>query len=185
MRTIKTYSKRAPFYNAFIKHWTEASVTLVYTPTMTRVAWMICGLSLMMPSIAVAQVIVSVPSRHYKAHEKINAKVENRTDNAVTFCVEVGQTSSNNGEIESTPLPFSVERNSNGKWGTLMIGPDVGGVRGAIVTEAGESKEFPFRLNDSGRMRLRLNYWRGSIPTLPAKGCAGGNIGRFHNRLAR
>jgi hypothetical protein len=35
--------------------------------------------------------------------------------------------------------------------------------RAAVVLEAGESKDFPFRLNDSGEMRLRLNYWRGSI----------------------
>jgi hypothetical protein len=42
-------------------------------------------------------------------------------------------------------LPFGVERNSNGKWGALLIGPDVGSFRGAIVTEAGESREFPFR----------------------------------------
>jgi hypothetical protein len=139
---------------------------VVYTQAMIRVAWFTCVLLLILPSAAVAQVKVSVPSQHYKAHEKINAKVENRTDNAVTFCLEVGQTSSNNGEIESTPLPFGVEQNSNGKWGALLIGPDVGSFRGAIVTRAGESREFPFRLNDSGRMRLRLNYWRGSIPTL-------------------
>jgi hypothetical protein len=55
-----------------------------------------------------------------------------------------------------------------------MIGPDVGSIRAAVVLEAGESREFPFRLIESGRMRLRLNYWRGSIPNLdchaPPKG---------------
>jgi hypothetical protein len=69
-------------------------------------------------------------------------------------------------DVESTPSPFWVQRNSNGKWGTLMIGPDVGSARASVALEAGESKEFAFRLNDSGRMRLRLNYWRGSISKL-------------------
>src|SRR6266850_1352453 len=69
-------------------------------------------------------------------------------------------------QVKITPSPFWVQRNDNGKWGTLMIGPDVGSARAAVVLEAGESKEFPFRLNDSGKMRLRLNYRRGSIPEL-------------------
>jgi hypothetical protein len=47
-----------------------------------------------------------------------------------------------------------------------MIGPDVGSFRATVVLGAGESREFPFRLNDSGRFRLRLNYWLGSIPKL-------------------
>ena len=55
-----------------------------------------------------------------------------------------------------------------------MIGPDVGSYRGAVVLEAGESREYPFRLHESGRMRLRLNYWRGSVANLdchaPPKG---------------
>ena len=95
-------------------------------------------------------------------------------NSAVTFCVEFGQTSMKDREIESTPSPFLVQRNDNGRWGALMIGPDVGSARAAVALEAGASKEFPFRLNDSGRMRLRLNYWRGSFPTLdchaPPKG---------------
>jgi len=62
--------------------------------------------------------------------------------------------------------PFWVQRYDNGKWGTLMIGPDVGSAKASVALEAGESKEFAFRLNDSGRMRLRLNYWRGSISKL-------------------
>lgn len=47
-----------------------------------------------------------------------------------------------------------------------MTSPDIGRARAAVVLEAGESKEFPFRLNDSGRMRIRLNYWRSSLPNL-------------------
>jgi hypothetical protein len=106
--------------------------------------------------------------------DEIHAKVENRGSRAVTFCVEVGQTSPRGAEIESTPSPFWIQGESNGKWGTLITAPDVGSKRAAVVLEAGESKDFPFRLNNSGRMRLRLNYWHGSISNLdcaaPPKG---------------
>ena len=55
-----------------------------------------------------------------------------------------------------------------------MIGPDVGSFRNPEVLAPGKSLEFPFRLNDSGQMRLRLSYWNGSLPGLnchaPRKG---------------
>ena len=35
-----------------------------------------------------------------------------------------------------------------------------------MVLEAGQSEEFLLQLNDSGDMRLRLDYWRGAIPNL-------------------
>jgi hypothetical protein len=135
-------------------------------------AWSV--LSLVHVSAALARVKIVVPAQHYKVHEKIPAKVENINQHSVTLCVEFGQTSSNAGEIESTPSPFRVQRNIDGKWGTLIIGPDVGSLRAAVVLNAGESYEFPFRLIDSGTMRLQLNYWRGSTPDLdchaPPKG---------------
>jgi len=150
-------------------HRTDSSAalaTLAYTSAMTRLILAALGLSLILATAAIAQVKITVPPQRYKIHEEIHAKVENTSNNAVTFCVEFGQTSMKGGEVESTPSPFWVQRNDNGKWGTLMIGPDVGSARAAVVLEAGESKEFPFRLNDSGKMRLRLNYRRGSIPEL-------------------
>ena len=141
---------------------------------MARLILTTFGLLLILPSVAIAQVKITVPAHQYKVQEKIPAKVENKGNGAITFCVEVGQTSSRDGEIESTPSPFWVQHSSNGKWGILLIGPDVGSLRAAMVLEAGESKEFPFRLHESGRMRLQLNYWRGSIPNLdchaPPKG---------------
>jgi hypothetical protein len=144
-----------------------AGCALVYTSTMTRLILAFLVLFLILPAVAVAQVTITVPAQQYKAQEKIPAKVENNGNGAVTFCAEVGQTSSKKeGGIESTPLPFWVQQNSSGKWGTLMIGPDLGSLRIAVVLEARETKEFPFRLNGTGRMRLRLNYWRGSIPNL-------------------
>src|ERR1700730_11282278 len=93
-------------------------------------------------------------------------KCKNVGKHSVTLCVEFGQTSSNADEIESTPSPFWVQRNNVGKWGTLIIGPDVGSSMAAVVLDAGESHEFPFRLIDAGIMRLRLNYRHGSMPDL-------------------
>jgi hypothetical protein len=141
---------------------------------MARLILAFLVLLLILPTVAIAQLKITVPAQQYKVQEKIPAKVENKGNGAVTLCVEAGQTSPKEGEIESTPSPFWVQRSSDGKWGTLMIGPDVGSLRAAVVLAAGKSKEFPFRLNESGRMRLRLNYWRGSIPNLdchaPPKG---------------
>ncbi len=133
---------------------------------MARLILATLGFSQILATAAIAQVKITVPAQQYKVHDEIHAKVENSGNNAVTFCVEFGQTSMKGGDVESTPSPFWVQRNVNGKWGTLMIGPDVGSAKAAVVLEAGESKEFAFRLNDSGRMRLRFNYWRGSIPKL-------------------
>ena len=116
-----------------------------------------------------AQVKVTVPVRQFKVQQKIYAKVENAGKDAVTLCVEAGQTSPLAGGVEATPTPFWVQHHSNGKWSTLLIGPDVGGMKTPLVLEAGEAQQFPFRLNDYGEMRLRLNYWRGSIPDLDCK----------------
>ena len=102
-------------------------------------------------------------------HDEINAKVENTGSNEVTFCVEFGQTSMKEGDTESTPSPFWVQRRDNHEWGTLLIGPDVGSVRASVVLQPHESRVFPFRLNDAGRMRLRFDYWRGSIPKLDCR----------------
>jgi len=119
------------------------------------------------PLVAAAQVKINIPPQHQKKYETIHASVENAGSKPVTFCIEMGQTSpKGNGEIETTPLPFWVQRNNNGKWVTLMIGPDVGSFKSAEVLDPGKSVEFPFRLGDSGQMRLRLNYWNGSLPSL-------------------
>jgi hypothetical protein len=132
------------------------------------------GFSVILATTASAQVRIIVPAPQFKVHDEIHAKVENTGSNAVTFCVEFGQTSMKEGDIESTPSPFWVQRSDNNKWGTLLIGPDVGSARASVVLQPRESRVFPFRLNDTGKMRLRLNYWRGSIPKLdchaPAKG---------------
>jgi len=130
---------------------------------MNRLVLVPLVLYLLIPSAVAAQVKIDVAAKHYRVQEEIHARVENTGGRSVTFCVELGQASPRGAEIESTPSPFWVQEYSDSKWGTLMIGPDVGSIRAVVVLETGESKEFPFRLNDSGRMRLRLNYWYGSI----------------------
>ena len=114
-----------------------------------------------------AQVKIHVSPQHHKKYETIHASVENAGSKSVTFCIEIGQTSPKGaGEIETTPSPFWVQRNNDGKWSTLMIGPDVGSFKSPQVLDPGKSVEFSFRLGDSGQMRLRLNYWNGPLPSL-------------------
>ena len=119
------------------------------------------GLFLFLATSCVAQVKITIPERRYGKRDEIHAKIENAGSRPVTFC------SSFEGVGEITPSPFWVQRSSNGKWSTLLLGTDVGNdARMADVLTAGKSIEFLLRVNISGRMRLRLNYWRGSIPNL-------------------
>jgi hypothetical protein len=124
---------------------------------------------------AVAQIKIHIPPQNQTKYETIHASIENAGSKPVTFCIEVGQTSpKGGGETETTPSPFWVQRNDNGKWSTLIIGPDVGSLKTREVLDPGKSMEFPFRLGDSGQMRVQLRYWNGSLPSLdchePPKG---------------
>jgi len=117
--------------------------------------------------LSLAQVRVTVPSSHFKSHERIVAKVENVGKRAVSFCVEFGQSSvradSGAGEIETetTPIPFYVERRACHRWSVLLIGPDVGSTRFPVVLDPGKAYEFPFRLSAKEEIRLVLDYWVG------------------------
>jgi hypothetical protein len=142
---------------------------------MARLVLGALSLLLATNTAVMAQVKISISPEHYKKYGEIHANVENSGNGPITLCVEVGQTSPTvEGGIESTPSPFWVQQNTDGEWNTLMIGPDVGSHKAAAVLEPSKSMKFPFRLNASGRMRLRLNYWRGSMPNLdchaPPKG---------------
>lgn len=127
---------------------------------MTRFFLGPIGLYLILGNAAIAQVKIHVPEQHDRETEQIHATVENSGSYPVTFCIGFLSV------IESTPSPFWVQRYSNGKWGTLMMGPDVGNFRTVVVLGVGESMEYLVRLDDSGRVRLRLNYWHNSIPNL-------------------
>jgi hypothetical protein len=137
---------------------------------MTRSALNALVIVLVSASAAGAQVRVTLDARHYKGHEQIHARIQNIGTQPITICIEVGQWSVNeSGDTEATPSPFWIERNTSGKWNTLLIGPDVGSQQDADVLEAGKSDEFPFRLSATGTMRLRLKYWLGSKPNLNCK----------------
>jgi hypothetical protein len=117
-------------------------------------------------SVVVSQVRVSTGGEEFKSHQQIPVMISNAGKNNVSYCVEFGQWSLKTGsgeadDIEATPIPFYVQKQSGGKWGILLIGTDVGSSRHAVVLKAGESQQFPFRLGDRGRMRLVLGYWRG------------------------
>jgi len=116
--------------------------------------------------IALSQVRVSTPGSDYKSHQQIDVQITNAGKNAVSYCVEFGQHSFKTARggvenMETTPIPFYVQRQNSRSWGTLLIGPDIGSSRHAVVLKAGESQQYPFRLSDRGQMRLVLDYWRG------------------------
>lgn len=189
-RGVFQQSKRTPIKDCFYSNATNAEgrfhyehvrfprgptqAQLHYNPGMARLICF-CLVLYAFSSNAAAQVKIHVPQQHQKKYEKISASVENSGRKPVTFCVEFGQWSpKGDGQVETTPYPFWVQQNHNGKWSTLINGPDVGSNRGPVVLVAGKSMEFPFRLGDSGQMRVRLNYWNGDMPTLdchaPPKG---------------
>jgi hypothetical protein len=144
----------------------------LYTSTVlnTSTKW---GLALVLVASSLsAQVRVFIPQRHYQPQEQIPAKLENQTSQPITVCVEFGQWSPKGDTIESTPSPFFVERNDNGKWGVLLNGPDVGSNSQPVEVDSGKSLEFPFRLNGEGTMRLRLDYWIGSRSDVKCNGPA-------------
>jgi hypothetical protein len=113
-----------------------------------------------------SQVRMSTSTTIYKSHQQIDVQITNADKSAISYCVQFGQVSSRTGagtveDIEHTPIPFYVQEWNRSKWNTLLIGPDVGSSRHAVVLKAGESQHYPFRLNDHGQMRLVLDYWRG------------------------
>jgi hypothetical protein len=149
-------------------------VTVAYTSTVlsTSIKWVLA--LLLLASSLSAQVRIIIPKRHYQPQEQIPAKLENQTSQPITVCVQFGQWSPKGDTIESTPSPFFVERNDNGKWSVLPNGPDIGSNSQPVEVDSGKSLEFPFRLNDEGTMRLRLDYWIGSRPDARCNGPAKG-----------
>jgi hypothetical protein len=109
--------------------------------------------------VAAAQVTIGVPSSQFKEEEKIEARIVNNSEQPISYCVEFGQRSPHHGTVEATPIPFHVERRDHGGWNVLLIGPDVGSSRHPVTLDPGASHTFPFRLIDSGEVRLVLYYW--------------------------
>jgi hypothetical protein len=126
----------------------------------SRIAATVCA-SLVWLGSAFAQIQIVLPAASFKTGERISAKVVNRGKIAVSYCVEFGQRSSHNGTTEATPIPFHVETRRHQKWGVLMNGPDIGSSRHGVGLEPGQYQEFPFRLGETGDMRLALHYRQG------------------------
>ena len=122
--------------------------------------------------LAGAQVRITVRPGPFKPRERIVATVTNPERDSVVVCIEIGQSSQIGEDRESTPYPFFVQKFVRNKWSPLLIGPDVGSFRATSVLKAGESVEFPFALNDTGKMRLLLEYWPNEATSdkCPAKG---------------
>jgi hypothetical protein len=129
---------------------------------MTRLPIVIFAALFLPGTPAVKQPLIVLPNAHYAVHEQIRARIENMNDQPISICVEYGQWSMKDGKLETTPLPFIVQRKLGSKWSALLIGPDVGSNRHSRVLDPKESAEFPFRLNDGGDIRLVLEYWPGS-----------------------
>jgi hypothetical protein len=134
------------------------------------------GLILLLLGAHAKTLQIKIPGERFRPLERIPAEIENRGRTPITFCVEFGQTSPTPDEngIEAMPSPFELQANFDGKWHTLLIGPDVGSRRQAEVLEPGESRPYPFRLRETGKIRIVLSYWDGSMPKLecghPPKG---------------
>jgi hypothetical protein len=98
---------------------------------------------LLPPTSLFAQVRIVIPKQRYQPLEQILAKLENQTSQPITVCVQIGQWSPMGDTIESTPSPFLVERNDNGKRGVLLNGPDMGNNSPPVELDSGKSLEFP------------------------------------------
>ncbi len=123
-------------------------------PTIVLATLLLCG-------VATAQMQPNVPLTRFAVEEKIEARLVNKSNTSISYCVEYGQSSPHDGTTESTPIPFFVESRHGGGWHVLLIGPDVGSMRHSEILDPGASATFPFRLNDKGEMRLSLYYWIG------------------------
>lgn len=122
----------------------------------------LAGIGLLSTCKAIAQVEIDVPASLLSSEDVIHVKVTNKGRLPMSYCVEFGQRSPHAGTIETTPIPFYVEKLNGEKWSVLMIGPDTGNSRHGVGLEPGSSQDFPFRLRDQGTMRLVLHYWMGN-----------------------
>lgn len=111
---------------------------------------------------AFGQLEIRIPQQRYKQHDRIDVVIANTSTKQVSFCVEYGYSSFRDADhTESTPTPVYVQRKDKRGWGTLLTGPDVGRMMLSDSLGAGESQQYPFRLSDTGEMRIMVDYWMG------------------------
>src|SRR5271165_942684 len=93
-----------------------------YTPRMIRLLAFIVLLS----PFLVSQARVSTNGTEFNVHDRIEVQVTNAGQDAVSYCMEVGQTSFKTGsgraaDVEPTPMPFYVQKQSHERWSTLLL----------------------------------------------------------------
>jgi hypothetical protein len=86
---------------------------------------------------AAAQVSIDLPKSEFGSGQLIPASVSNQGKEPISFCVEFGQWSYHNDQIETTPIPFVVQAPVRRqwkhlfrkRWQALLIAPDIGSIR--------------------------------------------------------
>ena len=109
-----------------------------------------------------SQVLVEVPSGHFKPQEEIKLRITNRLKRPIMICARYGPWSfRSDGHPDWIWRPGYIEWKKGHKWGVLLDTPDVGPHGKIIEMKAEESKLFPFRLSDEGEMRVVIEYISG------------------------
>jgi hypothetical protein len=124
---------------------------------------LLCFVSVLFTVQVFAKVKITLPKHQFKRHEQIDVALTNTGQQSVSFCVEFGQWSykSETEPLVTTPTPVYVQQHTEKGWSVLLNGPDIGSSRHAVVLATGETQQYPFRLSDTGKMRIILNYWTG------------------------
>jgi hypothetical protein len=113
-----------------------------------------------------AQVRVKIPPQELKPRGLILATIQNDSSEPITVCMQVGQIAPAGTFAVGRPIPFVVQKTVKDTWQTLLIAPDVGSARVAVVLDSRKSYDFPFWFSGAGTLRVVLHYWRGSQPNL-------------------
>lgn len=124
---------------------------------------LLCCVSVLFSVQIFAQVKIALPRHQFNRHEQIDVVLTNTGQQPVSFCVQFGQWSykSEAEPLATTPTPVYVQQHTDKGWSVLLTGPDIGNSPHAVILSVGETQQYPFRLSDTGRMRIVLNYWTG------------------------
>jgi hypothetical protein len=96
---------------------------------------------------------VRVSVAEIKSDGQVTLVVANGSTRPVAFCATFASKATDIG----VPNPFEIQVRRRGRWETLLSEPDVGNVRAALMVEAGETKQFPVRL-EAGTYQAILRY---------------------------
>ena len=117
-------------------------------------------------SAAAAQVRINISIPKMEGIPKIDATIQNQSNQPITVCLDLGYRSTSGNVVETTPHPFDVQKQSQDSWSTLLNGTDIGGFHRPDLIQKGDSVDFPFQPKTPGHLRLVLHYWAGSVPSI-------------------